>query len=1008
MSNDIQKADQIAFHFYTKLFYVVNQARATAEPRTQGKIDKWFNLETQDSDLFTREAREPYKNISQAPPPGPPPLEIQVVLTVPELAHNQVLVYLTPDSSRARIEPTPKLIVLETYTLTFAPHTVEPASIDVALPTIYKHGIPLFRSLFSLLRVLPAWKLYKRLKRRIGGGGWNSSSRHLGIELRVRPTRETARPSDILTFDVPPSPSLSTPFATQTHVFSKVPHPLGTLALTVRYLSTPEFQLEELESVLSSRFISQDLDAGEGFVPTLTKNHQRDSSIASLSSTTNTNTNTRSPPKNIIARSVSTGPGDGVNVAERFILPARTASNPGASVPVHVQLQPARQTASGDFVGYGAATGGMAQSPSSGLAMSRIRKESMGSSASGSFRDSPSYNPNPSASSLSSSPSTGPMAIRRPNLNTVHPFKSNTVLSSSAANSSSSPSLSIRQGPLAGSPLSNAGLALAASAHGHSRSTSVSSTTAATATAGAPSSYTSNTRHPPSPIGIGFARPIPPANAPPGPSSSSFSDKRPGTSGSTGSGGSALDDRLGDGVAIPRRKRYSSSFGHRYASSVGSQGGGVEGGTGGSGPNGSSGRGTPLNAFNMSTGSTGSNPHQPGSAGLGIEGMGGSGGERDSTLAASFLSTNTNTDDDDISGFVQDIDARKPLSGRWKEREDLDRRRVGRLSDASSASPERRRLGIGLPGQAHDREKSDPPVRQPLATGGRYAPSAAPPSPTASGPSSRFSTATGSSSHSSTTVMPGSTATVVGVPVRDAVDVTTSTSPPELSMSPARGPMLTSHVEVEERLRKMNETFIKSLEGVGSNEVRRMERDRKREREREKDRERLLRERERDTISRRSSGEGEGPSPAQAESSSRPHSTPREARESGGTGIAPTSRGLSFRPLASPAVTSPTSPVTSGGAGEDYAHRRGGLRDDGGGDNGGPGRWVPYSLGMGLRRGYGDGGSDSRESNSGSASMLSQGGSTNGEGQGSEEVIGRMDIMYEGPRSREAAYRDRR
>ena len=43
MSNDIQKADQIAFHFYTKLFYVVNQARATAEPRTQGKVDKWVS-----------------------------------------------------------------------------------------------------------------------------------------------------------------------------------------------------------------------------------------------------------------------------------------------------------------------------------------------------------------------------------------------------------------------------------------------------------------------------------------------------------------------------------------------------------------------------------------------------------------------------------------------------------------------------------------------------------------------------------------------------------------------------------------------------------------------------------------------------------------------------------------------------------------------------------------------------------------------------------------------------
>ena len=58
----------------------------------------------------------------------------------------------------------------------------------IALPTIYKHGIPLFRSVYSLLRVLPVWKLYKRLKRRTGGINRNG---HLAISLRVRPLQET-------------------------------------------------------------------------------------------------------------------------------------------------------------------------------------------------------------------------------------------------------------------------------------------------------------------------------------------------------------------------------------------------------------------------------------------------------------------------------------------------------------------------------------------------------------------------------------------------------------------------------------------------------------------------------------------------------------------------------------------------------------------------------------------------------------------------------------------------
>jgi len=43
MSNDTQKADQIAYRFYTKLTLVVNNARATADPRVQTKVDKWVS-----------------------------------------------------------------------------------------------------------------------------------------------------------------------------------------------------------------------------------------------------------------------------------------------------------------------------------------------------------------------------------------------------------------------------------------------------------------------------------------------------------------------------------------------------------------------------------------------------------------------------------------------------------------------------------------------------------------------------------------------------------------------------------------------------------------------------------------------------------------------------------------------------------------------------------------------------------------------------------------------------
>ncbi|KAH0582267.1 Autophagy-related protein 13 [Termitomyces sp. J132] len=122
-------------------------------------------MENSDSELLTKDNRELYK---AAPPPG---LEIQVLLTVPALGHNEALV-LPPNSSRVRIQPVPRFVLLETFVLDVLPGP--PA--DVPLATIYKHCILLFRSLFTLLRVLPAWKLHKRLRRRTAS---------LGITLRV-------------------------------------------------------------------------------------------------------------------------------------------------------------------------------------------------------------------------------------------------------------------------------------------------------------------------------------------------------------------------------------------------------------------------------------------------------------------------------------------------------------------------------------------------------------------------------------------------------------------------------------------------------------------------------------------------------------------------------------------------------------------------------------------------------------------------------------------------------
>lgn len=150
-----------------------------------------------------------------------PPLELDVLLSVPELTANQVLVHHPPSGSRVRVDPTPTHILLERWVLAFVPNPVSshghasgtPSTSsstssssaasevsgdtvmgagEVTLATVYKHAMAVFRSLYTLLMLLPAARICKRLRRRGAGGGARMlgpsgrSNGNLGIMLRVK------------------------------------------------------------------------------------------------------------------------------------------------------------------------------------------------------------------------------------------------------------------------------------------------------------------------------------------------------------------------------------------------------------------------------------------------------------------------------------------------------------------------------------------------------------------------------------------------------------------------------------------------------------------------------------------------------------------------------------------------------------------------------------------------------------------------------------------------------
>ncbi|KAF8203414.1 hypothetical protein K438DRAFT_1820135 [Mycena galopus ATCC 62051] len=208
---DLVKADQIAFHIYTKLFRVLYAASASEQGRgqgpgqPQGKVDNWaqVNLETPlapsavtptaELDLYRSLSSSypcPYSSVSASDSTpssskSPPPLALQVLLAIPSASTRggTALVHI---STGARVEPEPREVLLEEWVLAFSlsastSGTTDSASTasrsssagggasdrsrksstdedtDVLLPTMYKNAIPC-----SALGSSPCYGYYQR------------------------------------------------------------------------------------------------------------------------------------------------------------------------------------------------------------------------------------------------------------------------------------------------------------------------------------------------------------------------------------------------------------------------------------------------------------------------------------------------------------------------------------------------------------------------------------------------------------------------------------------------------------------------------------------------------------------------------------------------------------------------------------------------------------------------------------------------------------------------------
>ena len=309
---------------------------------------------------------------------------------------------------------------------------------------------------------------------------------------------------------------------------------------------------------------------------------------------------------------------------------------------------------------------------------------------------------------------------------------------------------------------------------------------------------------------------------------------------------------------------------------------------------------------------------------------------------------------------MQHIDARKPLSGRVKEGEKRERDR----ERAMERGRDREREESGLD---HDREMRQESgsgkgqVREggELVTSPGYRPrQRSPLSPLSQrervlSPMTRTALAAESAVPALSTASGSTTATTI---------IQLSTSPPAMSTSPNRGPMLTNQDDVDEKLKRMNETFLRSLEGIGKGGGGMRRRDKEKGKEKEA---------ERDTVTRRgvflvSPSGGEVPA--------------NPSDDGGGplmhTSASPYPGGQQQHPTRIP---SPTSSASSS-------------------PNHQPNIFYPqttsHALGFDRGRGRSARSTAASASTSMSASSEAAGGGSGSASQGSEEVIGRMDFLW--------------
>lgn len=277
-----KKYDQVSHRYFHKLALLVHEARSTTVSEVSNRTDKWFNLVTPNLSACSKYTKE---NHSFSPPYLAQSLQLNILLCTSDIPPSQNLAYQpTNTASYLPVEPLPKYILLERWEMAFHPRSREDSSsvhfdangyefvkTEVTPQHLHKQGVSLFRSVFTLLRVLPAWSLAKSLLVRAGDDGRPGRTE---IEVRfgeddlkgVWGCDESCVPQTLIS-DLPREAWKS----------ESIEHPHGSLDVSVEYMTFPNFKVVSREFILSSQLrITSMLHENDGPAQAISIRHAND------------------------------------------------------------------------------------------------------------------------------------------------------------------------------------------------------------------------------------------------------------------------------------------------------------------------------------------------------------------------------------------------------------------------------------------------------------------------------------------------------------------------------------------------------------------------------------------------------------------------------------------------------------------------------------------------------------------------------------------------------------